>query len=243
MNKLKVFATAGTLALLVGCGGSSSNDNNNENSTSSEPPASFSTRTFEVSIVNLSAAQPFSPVGIFLHDSSQQAFAVGTPASVPLEMMAEGGDISALIEAIDSFNEVAGEAPVGPGGSISYTLTVEDEDLSNLELTVMSMLVNTNDAFTGINGVSVADLEVGQGRSWSAIAYDAGTENNTEAAGTMPGPADGGEGFNSLRDDRVDQVTMHSGVVTLDDGLENSTLSQIHRFDNAVARVRITRSE
>jgi len=182
-------------------------------------------------------------VGIFLHDSSQQAFAVGTPASVPLEMMAEGGDISALIGAIDSFNEVAGEAPVGPGGSISYTLTVEDEDLSNLELTVMSMLVNTNDAFTGINGVSVADLEIGQSRSWSAIAYDAGTENNTEAAGTMPGPADGGEGFNSLRDDRVDQVTMHSGVVTLDDGLENSTLSQIHRFDNAVARVRITRSE
>ena len=72
-------------------------------------------------------------------------------------------------------------------------------------------------------------------------AHHSGTEANTESAGTMPGPADNGEGFNSARDDLADEVRMHSGVVTSDDGLSGSVLTQEHRWDNPTVRVVITR--
>ena len=72
--------------------------------------------------------------------------------------------------------------------------------------------------------------------------YDAGTEANSEAAGTIPGPADGGEGFNAERDD-ADTVSYHPGVVSSQDTLPDSVLMAEHRFDNPVARLIITRVE
>jgi len=57
----------------------------------------------------------------------------------------------------------------------------------------------------------------------------------------VPGPAAGGEGFNVTRDDLVDRVTVHAGVVTRDDGLSTSALDVSHRFDNPVARIVVTR--
>lgn len=246
MKKLLIL---GAFALLAACDGDGGNGNNIVEPVDpppgpvDPPPPADPGRTFEVTVINLTAAQPFSPVGVFLHDSSQQVFSVGTPASVALETMAEGGDVSALITEIDSFSELAGDAPIGPGASNTYTISIDAQPSAELELSVMTMLVNTNDAFTGVNGADITALEAGQSRLFTAIAYDSGTENNTEAAGSLPGPADGGEGFNAVRDDINDQVTMHSGVVTVDDGLATSILGQVHRFDNPVARVRITRTE
>jgi hypothetical protein len=74
------------------------------------------------------------------------------------------------------------------------------------------------------------------------MAYDAGTEANSEAKGTMPGPADGGEGFNASRDD-VDFVHIHPGVISMYDGLADSVLGASHRFDNPVLAVTIMRTE
>jgi hypothetical protein len=72
-------------------------------------------------------------------------------------------------------------------------------------------------------------------------AWDAGTEANSEASGTIPGPADGGEGYNATRDDLVNFVAIHRGVISADDGLNSSILDESHRFDNPVARVMIER--
>ena len=71
---------------------------------------------------------------------------------------------------------------------------------------------------------------------------DAGTEANSEAAGTIPGPADGGEGYNAERDD-ADLVSFHPGVVSADDGLMMSALTSAHRFDNPAVKLSITRVE
>ena len=102
------------------------------------------------------------------------------------------------------------------------------------------MLVNTNDAFTGVSSYSLEDLNVGESVVINTNAYDAGTEANSESAGTIPGPADSGEGFNALRDD-ADSVRMHMGVVSKDDGLTTSVLSAEAKFDNPVMRLRIRR--
>ena len=244
---MKKLLALTVVSLLAACGDGGNNNNvvPTEEPAPPAPPAPpvDTGRSFEVSITNLTVGQPFSPVGVFLHDSTQQVFNVGTAASVALETMAEGGDVSALIAAVQSISEVSGDAPIGPGASGMFTVSVDAQPAAELELSLMTMLVNTNDGFTGVNGADITGLQAGQSMSWNANAYDSGTENNTEAAGSLPGPADGGEGFNAVRDDSNDQVTMHSGVVTADDGLASSILNQTHRFDNPVARVRITRTE
>jgi hypothetical protein len=102
------------------------------------------------------------------------------------------------------------------------------------------MLVNTNDAFTGVNGISIGGLFPGESMTVYALVYDAGTELNSETAASIPGPAGGGEGFNAGRADR-NFVAMHSGVVTVDDGLLTSTLNESHRFLTPVAKITIAR--
>ena len=238
MNK---FLSITSLALLAGCDGGGGSSNNT--TTTAPEPAVNPTFAYEISVVNLTNGQPLSPVGVFIHEAASMAFSIGTPASDALEIMAEGGDISALLDAIDSIAETSGEAPLAPGEEQMFSLQLSAANTSSFQLTVLSMLVNTNDAFTAVNGVSIASLDVDNSLSFSTPAYDAGTEANSETAGTIPGPADGGEGFSSVRDDIADQVTMHGGVVTADDGLANSAINEMHRFDNPIARIRITRTQ
>ena len=102
------------------------------------------------------------------------------------------------------------------------------------------MLVNTNDAFVGANCIDVTKLKSGESLTLNLSAYDAGTEENSELASTIPGPAGGGEGFNSKRDD-VNFVHIHPNVITKDDGLATSALTQAHRWDNPVAMLKIER--
>ena len=236
------------MALAVATGLTACSDSSNSRRAPVEPPVvepapePVATKQFEISVSNLTAGQPLSPIAVFILDDAQpNAFSVGTPATAALELMAESGDNSGLLDAIDSLGEAGGAAPVGPGGSDSFELVVEADDDTALSLTVLTMLVNTNDAFTGVNGADISDLAVGASMTFRTPSYDSGTEANSEAAGTIPGPVDGGEGFNAARDDVADQVTMHGGVVTSADGYSGSILGQQHRWDNPVTTVSIMR--
>jgi len=213
------------------------------------PEPEPTTAQLEVRIINLTQAQPLSPVAVIVHNSGYNAFIDGETASTALETLAEGGDNSALIaeaEAAEQYLAHAStEGPVGPNiSSDALTLTIEESELESLNLTVVTMLVNTNDAFTALNAVDISNLTVGQSRTFNAPTWDSGTEANSEASGTIPGPADTSEdkvGFDEVRDDILDLVRFHQGVVTNADGLETSILGEIHRFDNPTSRVVITR--
>ncbi|MCV6637250.1 spondin domain-containing protein [Candidatus Albibeggiatoa sp. nov. NOAA] len=216
------------------------------------------TARYEISVTNLTANQPLSPLAIVLHGEGYHTMEIGQPATLGLERLAEGGDANAfLAEATGDhiYHTHAGEAPIAPGGTASMVLEFDADDKHTRAhhgddghkvypyLSVTTMLVNTNDAFTSLNAKSLAGLEVGDSMTMRTIAYDAGTELNTEAQGTIPGPADGGEGFNAERNDLSDMVTAHTGVVTRDDGLATSVLDQSHRFLNPVTMIKITRLE
>lgn len=217
-------------------------DSNGGALTVTPPPAMAS---FDVTVTNLTNGQPLSPVAVIAHQSGYAVFAVGSAATVGLETLAEGGDNAALIaEATASasvMSTASGAAPIGPAGTETISITVLESELPGLTISVSSMLVNTNDAITGLNAVSIGDMAAGDSATWRSIAYDSGTEANTEEAAHIPGPAGGGEGFNAARDDRADRVAMHSGVVGQDDGFATSSLDNQHRFDNPVAAVRIER--
>ena len=210
------------------------------------PPPAPAMASFDVTVTNLTNAQPLSPVAVVAHQDGYSVFAIGSAATAGLETLAEGGDNSMLITEADADMNVlasgSGAAPIGPAGSETVTVEVLESDVPNLRFSVSTMLVNTNDAISGINGVDVSGLAVNDAWSGRGIVYDAGTEANSEAAGTIPGPADGGEGFNAARDDRDDRVAMHTGVITRDDGLATSALTGQHKFDNPAVQVRIERT-
>ena len=201
------------------------------------PETIVPTKIFRLDATNLTANQPMSPLAVVLH-SSGDFWQIGQPVSVAIEALAEGGDNSGMLASATADNSASTSGILLPGAT--DTVFISSTNFSNLYLSAATMLVNTNDAFSGVNKVAVDTLAVGDGLSFRTAAYDAGTESNSEMLGTIPGPADGGEGFNSQRDDR-DFLTMHSGVVTRDDGLMTSVLDQSHRFDNPVILIKITR--
>lgn len=210
---------------LIGC----SDDNNGVNTVS-----------YQIEVTNLTAAQPMSPLAVALHSASYGMWQIGSSASSGLEHLAESGDNTILLDEATSANAItmSGSGLITPGASDSVII---DANMANdLALSFATMLVNTNDAFTGLSGEMLNNLALGETRSIELIALDAGTEANSESASTIPGPAAGGEGYNISRDDH-DMVGGHPGVVTSVDGLTTSALGEEHRFDNPVARVVITR--
>lgn len=234
------------VALLLQACGSSSSGGGAQQPPAPPPPPPPPTASFAVTVTNLSNAQPLSPVAVIAHGEAYALFSVGDPASPGLEVMAEGGDNGQLLSEADADSAVlataSGAAAIGPAGNETINIDAAATNPADLRLSVGTMLVNTNDAFAGLNSMPVGSLAVGEVRTFRAIAYDSGTEANSESAAHIPGPAGGGEGFNAARDDRSDQVAMHAGVVGQDDGFADSDLNNQHRFDNPVVMIRIERS-
>ncbi|MCG8383723.1 MAG: spondin domain-containing protein [Gammaproteobacteria bacterium] len=228
---------SGMMVGLAACDSSSDNDNTTE-----------MTRQYQVTITNLTAGQPMSPALVMTHSKDWQSFKLGEPASVGVENIAESGDVSVLMtaeagnEAI--YSQQAGAGILTPGSSELFEISTTAT--GTLSLSVLSMLVNTNDALAAVNGKDLSTLAVGDTTELYLMTYDTGTEANSETADTIPGPAassGNGEGFNAARDDVRDAVHIHAGVVTADDGLATSTLLSQHRWDNPVASVSIHRIE
>lgn len=240
-KKTQVLTLLGAALLLQAC----DNDDTNIVTLPTPPPPAMA--SFDVTVTNLTNAQPLSPAAIVGHRDGYAMFAVGSAATVGLETLAEGGDNSALIAEADADTNViltaSGAAPIGPAGSETVSITLLASELPSVRLSVATMLVNTNDAFSAVNGRALAALAIGDAISMNTIAYDAGTEADTEAATQIPGPAAGGEGFNVARDDDASGVTMHAGVISQNDGFSSSDLTEQHRFDNPVMRVRIERTQ
>jgi len=236
----KKIALIGLVGLMLSaCGGSSSS------MMEEDMPDPMITYSYQVTVTNLTYAQPMSPLALILHNEGQ-LWTVGEMASVALENLAESGDNTDVLADAIALSGKSGSGLLLPGMSevidVSYTFT--DVNNAPMMLSLATMLVNTNDAFTGINALGINNLAIGESISLTTSSYDSGTEKNSELMATIPGPAGGGsgEGFNAERDD-IDKVAMHSGVVSVDDGLMVSALTQAHRFDNPTLAVMVTRTE
>lgn len=231
-----IWSALGFTVLLSACGGS---DNNSTPEPVTPTPPTPVTYTYEVSVTNLTNAQPLSPVAVVLHNEGA-LFELGASASVALENLAESGDNSEVLAQDMVLASASGTGVIMPG--MSETVSVSLVDTKPMMLSTATMLVNTNDAFSGINAMSLENMAVGESISLRTSSYDSGTEKNSETMATIPGPAAGGEGFNAERDD-VDFIGMHSGVISSDDGLMQSVLTQAHRFDNPTLAISVTRVE
>ncbi|MGB3726390.1 MAG: spondin domain-containing protein [Glaciecola sp.] len=223
------------------------------------PTGSFGAYTIEVT--NITHGQPMAPSAIILHEPGFNGFVAGEAASLGIETLAEGGSPDMLIsEAQDAtqFLDATTTAGINPPGETTAltTFLVPELDIDNVRITVASMLVDTNDAFIGVDAHDISNMTVGQQMTVFALIWDAGTEANLETSSTMPGPAateagggGAGAGFDAARDDLIDAVRIHAGVVTSAnasdasrEGLSTSVLDQSDRFDSVGAKVVITRT-
>jgi hypothetical protein len=233
-----------SIIVITACGGGGGSNPALPTTTAPPPPEPVMI-DFEVRVSNLTAGQPLSPIALIAHEDGYSLFELGTPASTALELLSEAGDNSDIIAEADADNTVSttlsAGGPLPPGATEVMVLSVAEDDLDGLRLSLVSMMVNTNDAITAAKNVDFSSLAEGERMALYTYSYDAGTEANSEAAGSIPGPADGGEGFNAARDDISDEVRGHPGVVTADDGLSTSVLTQVNRWDNPLTAVTITR--
>ncbi len=234
MNTYKFIVPLILAGSLIAC-----HDDSSSTTIPPTPTPTPETFDFEIRVLNITNAQPFSPPFAILHGEDFRAWEVGMSAGTDLEYLAEGGDASKILASQSAFPHVISTTPLAPG--LSTVLAVGTEGTDTLKLTVATMLVNTNDAISGVTGLDVSGMQVGDMRVYLTPALDAGTENNTEAEGTIPGPADMGEGFNAERDDVNGVVTYHGGVVGTEGANPGSTLSSQHRFDNPVMRIEVVR--
>jgi hypothetical protein len=165
-------------------------------------------KTYEVTITNLTYNQVFSPPLVVSHARSVHLFEVGEPASDGLEALAEGGDTGLLTGDLSGANGVCDVMTAGgvvpPGGSTTITISGSGKRL----VSVATMLVNTNDAFAGLNGMKMPRAYAPASRT--IPAFDAGTEINDELCANIPGPACGGAGTDPS--DGENFVHIHRGI-------------------------------
>jgi hypothetical protein len=149
--------------------------------------------SFAVTVTNLTRGQIFSPVLAATHTDSVSLFEPGTKASAELALLAEDGDNSMLMALLAADSEVmdvqSGTGMLPPGHS--ETIVVHGS-LDARFLSLATMLVTTNDAFAGVDSFV---LPKGREAEVYALAYDAGSEANSEKCMYVPGPPCGSAGF------------------------------------------------
>ena len=187
----------------------------------------------DVTIVNLTTDQPFSPPLLVSHNAEFELFTAGTEASDGLELMAEDGDPSGLLSEIEgdaNVNQtVAASGPIAPGGSLTMSI---DVDRNFKYISSAGMLVNTNDSFFGLNGIEL--LRRKSSITAMAPAYESGTEQNNEECAFIPGP---------FCTDSTTGGAEENGVIIINNGVHGigDLIPELHDWRNPVAMITIKR--
>ncbi len=208
-------------------------------------------QSIDVQVTNLTHGIHFTPILVSAHDSGTHLFEAGQTASSDLQAMAEGGDTSLLIAASAASDVVTNNLASGllaPAGSTPVTSI---ETAANTHLSVVAMMLPTNDGFIGLDGWEIPS-EVGTYTVY-LNGYDAGTEVNDEiingagAPGALGIPGapgmDAGTGATGVTDmESNSTVHIHrgnTGDTSLTAGISDVD-SRIHRWLNPVAKVVVT---
>lgn len=199
---------------------------------------SGSSETWRVTITNLTPAgsgppgsQPLSPPLFVVHANRVTVWSVGGIATAPVAAIAEdanNGPAETAYAALDgveaAFTGAGG--PIPSGATRSYEVTTSG---GANRLSVVTMLVNTNDAFTGLDSLHLR----GQGGTRMTMAYDAGSERNNELAAFIPGPCCGNP---FVRDPEGALIAPHPGIKGVGD-LDPA----VYGWTDPVARIEIER--
>jgi hypothetical protein len=207
----------------------------------------------EITINNATAGTAFTPFAVSAHNMGGDFYNIGEKASDALIAMAEGGNVSPLIETVNMSGAgmASQQNPVDgltlPGMSQSFMV----DSMDYKYLSVVAMLLPTNDGFVGLDSWMIPEKPGTY--TIKLDGYDAGSELNDEIVngGGAPGNAgipaaptgmeqSGGMVYPNLSENGY--VHTHPGVVgdTDEMGGYSDLDSRVHRFLNPVASITIT---
>ncbi|WP_038248126.1 spondin domain-containing protein [Ghiorsea bivora] len=210
-------------------------------------------QNFTVAVTNLTNGIYFTPLLVTAAPSTTHLYTPGMAASANLQAMAEGGDTAGLttdLMAVGADIAAANATPMAPGATATATFT--NTAAANTHLSVVGMLLPTNDGFVGLDSIMVPTAAGTY--TFFANAYDAGTEANNElivagsgAPNTLgipadPGAANGTGGTGVAAVDANTTVHIHRGII----GDTNPTAgisdldTTVHRWLNPVAQIVVT---
>ncbi len=199
--------------------------------------------TYNVTIETLTSGQPFTPPVVAAHTDQIDLFEVGQKASEQVQAIAENGNNDPMVTLIGGSSAVldsaVGTAPIMPGESATLSIQAPAGSL----LSVMFMLICTNDGFSGVDSMS---LSPSGSETVDANAYDAGTETNTEDFADIVPPCQGligvtsddaGTGETNAMLDEDGIIASHTGI---QGDLPDSDLTVAdHGWTDPVARITV----
>ncbi|MDX2428809.1 MAG: spondin domain-containing protein [Xanthomonadales bacterium] len=193
-------------------------------------------RTFAVTITNITSSQVFTPVLVASHTNRVSFFELGAEPSGELADLAEGGATDGLQMKLDGLvrdvmdTNTSGITPNGdplidPGESVTIYIT-GSRKFNRLSLA--GMLLPTNDTFVAIDSMPLTRYHSAR----TALAYDAGSEINDELCMNIPGPQCGGAPFSE---------GLAEGYVHISRGIsgEGDLKASDYDWRNPVARVTV----
>ncbi|MDX1641041.1 MAG: spondin domain-containing protein [Balneolaceae bacterium] len=193
--------------------------------------------SYTITIENLApatgpgASQPLSPPVLSTHQSNFRIFHLGGFASDEVRQVAEDAANDPLLDLLNNSDQVSdvqtGGGVILPGHSATITIDANQE---NHKISFVSMLVNTNDGFIGMDKVN---LPRKGSKSFDLRAYDAGTEENTELDEHIPGPCCSSAG---VRVPTEEHIRFHEGIQGTGD-LD----PDVYGWDEPIAKVTIER--
>ena len=157
---------------------------------SSSANAAPPTWTYRVTVENLAplhgtTGQVLSPALVVVHDRSVDLWSVGERAIPAVADVAEDGLTGTGVSAFGAVNGVTTVTSQGTqiasGGTYSFEITVDGD---GRYLSLVTMLGNTNDTFTGLDAIHLT----GARKEYRVFAYDAGSEVNDQLRSSIPGP-------------------------------------------------------
>lgn len=194
-------------------------------------------RHYSITVTNLTRGQPMAPPAVVAHNDDYRMFTLGTPGGDALGQLAEAGNGMPVLDAASAMPSVyataLGSGLIFPG--TSQTMEIETTRRFS-EVSVGAMLGSTNDAFMAVRGVELPDRgEV----SVEAVAYDAGTEANSDSCAFIPGPPCGDTMHNPAASEGY--VHVHAGMhgTPVPGGYDPSRLD----WRNPVALIQIKRMD
>ncbi len=203
-------------------------------------------RTYEVTITNLTGGQWFTPPAAATHSGDFTLFSVGNSVSIATQEIAENGNLDAAVGAFEASPFVfdwavtpspTGPAPVGPGASVTFEITAP----RNARLSFASMLICTNDGFTGVDSLRLPNGN--RTVTHDLAAYDAGSEINTEAWADLVPPCAQLTGFGDQGGTVLSNPALaENGVITHHPGIAGiaNLVPSVHGWTGSVARIEIT---
>jgi hypothetical protein len=166
---------------------------------SSQAEAQGKSLKFEVTVTNITQNQIMSPAVVVSHRQGlAPIFQLGGEASSELAAVAEDADLGGLVailgmdpHAIEVGTLFGEGGPILPGETASIVLDAGNGYRNN-QISLVGMLVTTNDAFYGVNAAIPSHPSYsgthGETETYFSPAYDAGSEYNSELCMYIPGP-------------------------------------------------------